>query len=399
MMKKQRSWIMHVDMDAFYASVEQRDNPDYRGKPVIVGGNTKRCVVATASYEARKFGVHSAMSIMLARRKCPTGIFVTPRFTVYKKISKEIHEIMLHYAETIEPLSLDEAFMDISGMGSQYKTLDNIGTAIKKEIKEKVGLIASVGIAPNKFLAKMASDLAKPDGLYIIPYGKEASTLKLLPVRKLWGVGHITEKKLLQSGFKTIGDIQQVDITKLAKIVGNQAKRLKNLSLGIDHRPIVSKRIIKSISDESTYETDLNDIHEISKQISLHSDIVAKRLRAHNLSAATITLKIKFASFKSISRSMSLIDPTCLASEIDMVAQKLLQRMAIKEGVRLIGVTGSHLTKTMEMMNLFSDRKERYNKVASVVDEIQHKYGEMAIRRGIWLEDEIHSKKKKKEDS
>ena len=382
MMKKQRSWIMHVDMDAFYASVEQRDNPDYRGKPVIVGGNTKRSVVATASYEARKFGVHSAMSIMLARRKCPTGIFVTPRFTVYKKISKEIHEIMLHYAETIEPLSLDEAFMDISGMGSQYKTLDNIGTAIKKEIKEKVGLIASVGIAPN-----------------IIPYGKEASTLKLLPVRKLWGVGHITEKKLLQSGFKTIGDIQQVDITKLAKIVGNQAKRLKNLSLGIDHRPIVSKRIIKSISDESTYETDLNDIHEISKQISLHSDIVAKRLRAHNLSAATITLKIKFASFKSISRSMSLIDPTCLASEIDMVAQKLLQRMAIKEGVRLIGVTGSHLTKTMEMMNLFSDRKERYNKVASVVDEIQHKYGEMAIRRGIWLEDESHSKKKKKEDS
>ena len=203
----------------------------------------------------------------------------------------------------------------------------------------------------------------------------------------------------MQSGFKTIGDIQQVDITKLAKIVGNQAKRLKNLSLGIDHRPIVSKRIIKSISDESTYETDLNDIHEISKQISLHSDIVAKRLRAHNLSAATITLKIKFASFKSISRSMSLIDPTCLASEIDMVAQKLLQRMAIKEGVRLIGVTGSHLTKTMEMMNLFSDRKERYNKVASVVDEIQHKYGEMAIRRGIWLEDESHSKKKKKEDS
>ena len=234
MMKKQRSWIMHVDMDAFYASVEQRDNPDYRGKPVMVGGNTKRSVVATASYEARKFGVHSAMSIMLARRKCPTGIFVTPRFTVYKKISKEIHEIMLHYAETIEPLSLDEAFMDISGMGSQYKTLDNIGTAIKKEIKEKVGLIASVGIAPNKFLAKMASDLAKPDGLYIIPYGKEASTLKLLPVRKLWGVGHITEKKLLQSGFKTIGDIQQVDIIKLAKIVGNQAKRLKNLSLGIE---------------------------------------------------------------------------------------------------------------------------------------------------------------------
>ena len=203
----------------------------------------------------------------------------------------------------------------------------------------------------------------------------------------------------MQSGFKTIGDIQQVDITKLAKIVGNQSKRLKNLSLGIDHRPIVSKRIIKSISDESTYETDLNDIHEISKQISLHSDIVAKRLRAHNLSAATITLKIKFASFKSISRSMSLIDPTCLASEIDMVAQKLLQRMVIKEGVRLIGVTGSHLTKTMEMMNLFSDRKERYNKVASVVDEIQHKYGEMAIRRGIWLEDESHSKKKKKEDS
>ena len=172
-----RRWIMHVDMDAFYASVEQRDNPAFRGKPVIVGGLSKRGVVATASYEARRFGVHSAMPASRAHLLCPDGIFVKPRMEVYKAVSEEIHEIMLHYAVAIEPISLDEAFMDISGLCSRYKTLGEVGRAIKKEIFGKVGLVASVGIAPNKFLAKMASDMDKPDGLFIIPYGKEAEVL------------------------------------------------------------------------------------------------------------------------------------------------------------------------------------------------------------------------------
>lgn len=184
-----KRWIMHVDMDAFFASVEQRDHPELKGTPVIVGGLSKRGVVATASYEARKFGVHSAMPISKARELCPNGNFVVPRFDAYKEASDKVHEIMLHYADTYEPISLDEAFLDISGMGSHYPTLGAIGRAIKKEIKEKTELIASVGIAPNKFLAKMASDMKKPDGLCIIPYGKEKGILRPLPVRRLWGVG------------------------------------------------------------------------------------------------------------------------------------------------------------------------------------------------------------------
>ena len=233
---------MHVDMDAFYASVEQRDHPEWRGKPVIVGGKGKRSVAATASYEARAYGVHSAMSISEAKRRCPDGIFVEPRFEVYHAISDEIHAIMLHYAEAIEPIALDEAFMDISGMGSQYRTLGAIGRAIKAEIREKTGLVASVGIAPNKFLAKMASDMGKPDGLFIIPYGRERAVLAPLPVRKLWGVGPVTARRLQQMGFETIGDMQNAPVSQLRKVLGNQAVLFHQLALGSDFRPVEAER-------------------------------------------------------------------------------------------------------------------------------------------------------------
>ena len=199
-----KRWIMHVDMDAFFASVEQRDHPEWRGKPVIVGGMAKRGVVATASYEARAFGVRSAMPAAKAHELCPDGVFVSPRMDVYKSESAKIHEIMLHYAPAIEPISLDEAFMDISGLRNHYPSVDAVGRAIKEEIREKTGLIASAGIAPNKFLAKMASDMGKPNGLFIIPYGKEIEVLAPLPIRKLWGVGHVTEKKFIEMGLSLI---------------------------------------------------------------------------------------------------------------------------------------------------------------------------------------------------
>ena len=242
-----KRWIMHVDMDAFFASVEQRDNPELRGKPVIVGGDSRRGVVATASYEARKFGVHSAMPSLKAHELCPGGIFVRPRFDAYKKASDEIHQIMLHYADAYEPISLDEAFLDISGMGEKYKTLGAIGRAIKKEIYDKVHLVASVGIAPNKFLAKMASDMDKPDGLFIIPYGKEKEILAPLPVRRLWGVGKVTEKRLIASGYKTIADIQNAPPGELESLFGSRGGELRALAFGKDDRPIESERKIKSI--------------------------------------------------------------------------------------------------------------------------------------------------------
>ncbi len=381
-----RRWIMHVDMDAFFASVEQRDDPALQGKPVIVCGKSRRSVVATASYEARAFGVHSAMPLSQAKRLCPHGCFIAPHFEAYREASDAIHQVMLHYADAYEPISLDEAFLDISGMGSQYPTLGSIGRAIKEEIRSAVQLTASVGIAPNKFLAKMASDMNKPDGLCIIPYGREQEVLAPLPVRRLWGVGSVTEKKLLAAGFRTIADIQEAAPEKLSALLGNQGPLLKALSLGIDERPIISSRQVKSIGDESTYEYDLTDRPTIDREIAIHSDIVAQRLRRHDLAARTISLKIRFASFKTIMRSLSLEEGTNLQETIDSACQTLLSRIPLTEGIRLIGVTASNLGAPLSIPSLFSDKEEKRARAARAMDSIQQKYGRKALRKGFWLE-------------
>lgn len=382
-----RRWIMHVDMDAFFASVEQRDDPALQGKPVIVGGKSRRSVVATASYEARAFGVHSAMPLSQARRLCPHGCFVAPRFEAYREASDAIHQVMLHYADAYEPISLDEAFLDISGMGNQYPTLGAIGRAIKEEIRSAVHLTASVGIAPNKFLAKMASDMKKPDGLCIIPYGREREVLAPLPVRRLWGVGEVTEKKLLAAGFRTIADIQEAPPEKLSALLGNQGALLKDLSFGIDDRPVVSSRQVKSIGDESTYEYDLTDRQKIDREIAIHSDIVAQRLRRHDLAARTISLKIRFASFKTIMRSLSLEEGTNLQETIDSTCQTLLSRIPLTEGIRLIGVTASNLGAPLSIPSLFSDEEDKRSRAAKAMDSIQQKYGRKALQKGFWLEE------------
>lgn len=382
-----RRWIMHVDMDAFFASVEQRDDPALQGKPVIVGGKSRRSVVATASYEARAFGVHAAMPLSQAKRLCPHGCFVAPRFEAYREASDAIHQVMLHYADAYEPISLDEAFLDISGMGNQYPTLGAIGRAIKEEIRSAVHLTASVGIAPNKFLAKMASDMKKPDGLCIIPYGREREVLAPLPVRRLWGVGEVTEKKLLAAGFRTIADIQEAPLEKLSALLGNQGTLLKDLSFGIDERPVVSSRQVKSIGDESTYEYDLTDRQKIDREIAIHSDIVAQRLRRHDLAARTISLKIRFASFKTIMRSLSLEEGTNLQETIDSTCQTLLSRIPLTEGIRLIGVTASNLGAPLSIPSLFSDAEDKRARAAKAMDSIQQKYGRKALQKGFWLEE------------
>lgn len=387
-----KRWVMHVDMDAFFASVEQRDHPEWRGKPVIVGGVSKRGVVATASYEARSFGVHSAMAACKAHELCPQGIFVKPRMDVYHEVSCEIHEIMLHYAPTIEPISMDEAFMEISGLNRDYPSVDAVGRAIKKEIKKKTGLTASAGIAPNKFLAKMASDMDKPDGLFVIPYGKEKEILAPLPIRKLWGVGRVTEKKLVKVGIETIGDLQRTMINQLYPILGKQAEVFKKLSLGIDNRPVEAERTAKSVGDESTYETDLTDQEEIDRQIAIHSDVVAQRLRKYHLAGRTISLKIRFASFRTITRALTLESGTNLQEEIDEAARLLKEKIYFNEGVRLIGVTVSNLSPPVDTIDLFSTRRDKQMRAAAVMDRIQEAFGENALRRAIWLEEEIRKK-------
>ena len=271
-------------------------------------------------------------------------------------------------------------------MGSQYPTLGSIGRAIKEEIRSAVHLTASVGIAPNKFLAKMASDMNKPDGLCIIPYGREQKVLAPLPVRRLWGVGSVTEKKLLAAGFRTIADIQEAAPEKLSALLGNQGPLLKALSLGIDERPIISSRQVKSIGDESTYEYDLADRPTIDREIAIHSDIVAQRLRRHDLAARTISLKIRFASFKTIMRSLSLEEGTNLQETIDSACQTLLSRIPLTEGIRLIGVTASNLGAPLSIPSLFSDKEEKRARAAKAMDSIQEKYGKKALRKGFWLE-------------
>lgn len=387
-----RRWIMHVDMDAFFASIEQRDHPDWRGRPVIVGGLSARGVVSTASYEARRYGVHSAMPMSRARALCPEAVFVKPRFEVYKQVSDGIHCIMLHYAAEIEPISLDEAFMDITGMGAHYPTLGAIGRAIKSEIKEKTGLVASAGIAPNKFLAKMASDMDKPDGLTIIPYGREAAILAPLPVRRLWGVGQATERRLLMAGFRTIGDIQRAAPGTVEAAVGNQAQLLRRLAFGIDDRPVRAERDVKSIGDEETYETDLTDEAAIRRRIAIHSDVVAARLRKRRLMARTVSLKVRFASFRTVLRSASFEEGTNLAEDIEEAALALLAKIPRTEAVRLTGVTCSNLAPEVDMPSLFPDRKAALRKAARAMDAIQAKYGKDAIRKGFYMEEEAVEK-------
>lgn len=378
---------MHVDMDAFFASIEQREHPEWKGKPVIVGGLSGRGVVSTASYEARRYGVHSAMPMSRARALCPEGIFVKPHFELYKKTSDEIHQIMLHYAAAIEPISLDEAFMDITGMGKQYPTLGAIGRAIKAEIFEKTRLIASAGIAPNKFLAKMASDMDKPDGLTIIPYGREKEILAPLPIRRLWGVGAATERRLTEAGFRTIGDIQQAAPGAVEMAVGSQAALLRALADGIDDRPVRPVREVKSIGDEETYEHDLTDTAEIRRRIAIHSDVVARRLRKKHLAARTVSLKVRFSSFLTVMRSLSFEEATNLQEDIEEAALRLLERIPRTEAVRLTGVTCSNLSPEIDSPSLFPDRRTALRKAARAVDAIQEKYGETAIRKGFYLEE------------
>ncbi len=378
---------MHVDMDAFFASIEQREHPEWKGKPVIVGGLSGRGVVSTASYEARRYGVHSAMPMSRARALCPEGIFVKPHFELYKKTSDEIHQIMLHYAAAIEPISLDEAFMDITGMGKQYPTLGAIGRAIKAEIFEKTRLVASAGIAPNKFLAKMASDMDKPDGLTIIPYGREKEILAPLPIRRLWGVGAATERRLTEAGFRTIGDIQRAAPGAVEMAVGSQAALLRALADGIDDRPVRPVREVKSIGDEETYEHDLTDTAEIRRRIAIHSDVVARRLRKKHLAARTVSLKVRFSSFLTVMRSLSFEEATNLQEDIEEAALRLLERIPRTEAVRLTGVTCSNLSPEIDSPSLFPDRRTALRKAARAVDAIQEKYGETAIRKGFYLEE------------
>ena len=383
-------WIMHVDMDAFYASIEQRDNPSLRGCPVIVGGLSERGVVATASYEARRFGIHSAMSIKQAHNLCPTGVFLPARITYYREISDQIHEILAHYSPDIEPLALDEAFLDVSGMERQYPRIIEIGKAVKKEILTEIGLVASAGIGPNKFLAKLGSDLKKPDGLVWIPYGQEQEILAPLPVSRLWGVGKITEEALKKAGFQMIGDIAVAGPEALRPVVGNQAVRLYELSLGHDTRPLESSRQAQSIGNECTYEQDLLDPQIIDDQFRLLANQVARRLRQHHLMGRTLTIKVRNHAFQTMTRSMTTIDGIYSEEQLYFFAKRLYNKNRNDEPIRLLGLTVSQLMPLQTQGDLFSDDQDVSDKVTETIDKLQERFGEKALMKGFFWEKLSH---------
>ena len=376
-----KRWIMHVDMDAFFASVEQRDNPELAGLPVIVGGQSARGVVSTCSYEARRFGVHSAMPIVEARRLCPKGCFVVPRMAHYQAVSKEIMTVFAEHSPLVEPLSIDEAFLDISCMEGLYPNVEAIGVSVKKRIKEVVRLNASVGIAPNKFLAKLGSDLRKPDGLVIINAEEAETLLAPMPVRKIFGIGKMAERKLAQYGIVTIGQIAQTDLWLLQKVFGVNAYSIQQLARGIDNRPVVPETEAKSIGKEHTFEEDILSRAEALKAVKGLCCEVGWRLRAQKAVGHTITLKVKYASFKMITRSSTTEIPISFDEELIAAAVKLLDSIKLTEGVRLLGITISGLEPETLLAELGFAENDKMKRVNQAVDALKNKFGEQIIKR------------------
>jgi DNA polymerase IV len=339
--------IIHVDMDAFYASVEQRDNPDLRGKPVIVAWQAKRSVVCAASYEARSFGVHSAMPAVRAERLCPHAIFVAPDFTRYRAVSQSVREIFKRHTDLIEPLSLDEAYLDVTENKTGLPTATLVARTIREQIRQELSLTASAGVAPNKFLAKLASDWRKPDGLFVIrPEGIDAFLLPL-PVGRLPGVGKVTGEKLTKLGIKTVGDLRTLDLRALEDHFGRYGRRLHELARGIDDNEVVPDRPTQSISVEDTFEQDV-PLAETEPMIRRLAEKLWSASRKESRIARTVVLKMKTSEFKILTRSHTPGSPPSSCEELTDIALMLRERvnMSPQQRYRLIGVGLSNFRET-----------------------------------------------------
>ena len=343
--KSPKRKIIHIDMDAFYASIEQRDNPEYQGKPIAVGGSPqgRGGVVATASYEARKFGVRSAMSSKKAVQLCPEVIFIRPRFDVYKGVSQHIHEIFRRYTDLIEPLSLDEAFLDVSTDKLQIGSAIEIARQIKQAIKDELQLTASAGISINKFVAKIASDLNKPDGMTFIGPSRIESFMESLPVEKFFGVGKVTAEKMKKMGLHTGADLKKLTESELIKHFGKSGKFYFKIVRGIDDREVQPDRETKSVGAEDTFPYDLQELEEMYEALDKIARIVHNRLQKHELSGRTITLKIKYHNFKTVTRSQSFPNLIGDFETIIATAKKLLEGTDLDDKrIRLLGVSLSN---------------------------------------------------------
>ncbi len=382
--------ILHCDMDAFYASVEERDRPELVGQPVIVGGSPeKRGVVAAANYVARRYGVHSAMPAVTARRLCPAGIFLPPRISYYAEVSSQIQEIFGRFTSLVEPLSLDEAFLDVTGSEQLFGPAVQIGRTIKQAVREETQLVVSVGVAPNKFLAKIASDLQKPDGFVVVEPDQIQAFLDPLPVERLWGVGRQGSKVFQRLGIRTAGQLRQWPMETITGHFGSQGEHLWQLAHGIDDRAVVPEREAKSISHETTFEQDIDDQEVLRAWLLDLTEQVAWRLRRHALRGRVVHLKVRFADFSLITRSQTLSELTDITEELWQVADEMLcQRLPADHlPVRLLGmgVSGFAASGVRQLLLFDQDERQRQTELDATTDQIRERFGSSALHRATSL--------------
>ena len=373
--------IIHVDMDAFYASVEQRDRPDLRGRPVIVGADPRgRGVVSAASYEARPFGVHSAMPIGRAARLCPHAAFLPVDLPKYARVSREIMAILADFTPLLEPLSIDEAFLDVTRSQKLLGEGAEIAGRIKSRIRAEVGLTASVGVAANKFIAKVASDLEKPDGLVVVPPGGEAAFLAPLPVSRLWGVGKVTAAELEAMGIGTIGQLAAIPASHLEARFGRSGALLRALARGVDERPVEPFAPPKSMGAEETFDRDHRDAEWLRATLRDQAERVARELRADGYAGRTVTLKLRFADFSTVTRSHTS-DPTQDGLRIYQEVTALLERVPLRQPVRLIGLSVSQLGPAGSgQLPLLGPDALRRERLARAMDRLARRFGDESIR-------------------
>ena len=377
--------IIHIDMDAFYASVEERDDPSLAGKPVIVGGDPqKRGVVSAANYVVRQFGVHSAMPCAQAKRLCSQAIFIRPRMSYYVDISQQMREIFHRYTPLVEPLSLDEAFLDVTQSERLHGDTRTIAKKIKSEIAAELNLTASVGVAPNKFIAKIASDFDKPDGFTVVEPDQLNHFLEPLPVSRVWGIGKRSQSRLSKRGIHTIADLKAQSESSLQSLFGSNSERLWELARGIDERPVVSDREAKSFSHETTFAEDITDMDELLTIASSLTELVAQRLRRHQRKGRTVNVKIRFAGFHTITRSITLDAATHSTSELWQAASQLITH-ALSErkfAVRLIGMGVSNIDSHDEQQMSLFQSDDKHSDLDEIADQINQRFGGRAVRRG-----------------
>jgi DNA polymerase IV len=382
--------ILHVDLDAFFAAVEQLEDPRLRGRPVIVGGLGPRGVVAAASYEARRFGVFSATPMARARRACPEGVFLTPRFDVYSAKSREVMAILESVTPLVEPISMDEAFLDVAGARRLSGTGPEIAATIRRRVRDETGLTASVGVASTKMLAKIASDDAKPDGLLVVASGGELAYLHPLPVERLWGVGPATRKRLARYGVRTVGELAALPEATVVSALGSaQGHHLHELAWNRDARGVEPGRAVKSVGHEETFPTDVLDRAVLEQEIVRLSDKVAGRLRQAGRTARTVQLKVRYADFSTITRSRTLAEPTDLARDLARIATVLLDAVDLGEGVRLLGVSAQQLDAADAVQGALPfdevdggaaiDAREERGRLERSVDAVRARFGSDAV--------------------